>query len=260
MLKVLGLLTDDFEVYYELVQALKARNIPFLSLAHGDRIPPSVGVLVTTAAEAAGLEAKGVDLVVFTNPPDTIEQAAQRLAGKRWFSRVIIGIDPGEKPGIAVLGDGHVIRTLQVRVPEHAALEIERVLRTVAAESFIVRVGHGAPTYRDRILRALQEDPALDLRVEVVDETDSTPLSWGRAEERDTHAAEAIALARGVEAAEVVEIRPSEGELRDIQRKSRLASGGRVTIGRHLARQVAVGELTLDEAIIEQQMKRAAAE
>ncbi|MHB8584265.1 MAG: hypothetical protein ACYDDF_00295 [Thermoplasmatota archaeon] len=251
-MKVLGVLTEDFAVSYELVHLLKNRGLPFVTLAKGERIPPNVGVIVTTAAEASAIDAGVADVVVFSSARDTVEEATRILGGKRWFSRVVVGIDPGEKPGVAVLGDGHVVRSIQVRMPEQAAAEVAKARRAYSAESFIVRVGHGAPTYRDRILRALQ---GLDVRIELVDETASTPATWRRAEERDTQAAEAIALERGFAPPPVREIHPSDGELRDIQRKSRLASQGRVTIGRALARSVAVGELTLAEAIRRQQGK-----
>jgi hypothetical protein len=47
------------------------------------------------------------------------------------------------------------------------------------------------------------------------------------------------------------EIRPTEGELRDIQRQSRKKSNGRRTISSDVAYAVACGDLTLEEAIRE---------
>ena len=47
----------------------------------------------------------------------------------------------------------------------------------------------------------------------------------------------------------MTEIDPSEGELRDIQRISRNKSNGRVTIPTELARKVAKGEVTIEQAI-----------
>ena len=48
---------------------------------------------------------------------------------------------------------------------------------------------------------------------------------------------------------------PTDGELRDIQRKSRLASRGMFTIGRDLALGVALGEFTLEQALFLQREK-----
>ncbi|MDP6856210.1 MAG: hypothetical protein QGH13_01600, partial [Candidatus Thalassarchaeaceae archaeon] len=44
-------------------------------------------------------------------------------------------------------------------------------------------------------------------------------------------------------------VRPTNGEIRDIQRRSRKESGGRATIPSNLARAVAVGQLTINDAI-----------
>lgn len=48
------------------------------------------------------------------------------------------------------------------------------------------------------------------------------------------------------------DVRPSDGEIREIQRRSRIRSSGRITISKELARQVATGEKEMDEAIEEQ--------
>ena len=47
----------------------------------------------------------------------------------------------------------------------------------------------------------------------------------------------------------MVELQPTEGEVKELQRRSRIKSQGRVTISSDLARKVALGELTLAEAI-----------
>ena len=52
MLKVLGLLTEDFRLYHDLVAALKARDLPFVSLSFSRRIPDTVGAVLTSPAEA----------------------------------------------------------------------------------------------------------------------------------------------------------------------------------------------------------------
>src|SRR3989454_483683 len=119
---------------------------------------------------------------------------------------------------------------------------VRPAVRTFPAKDIRVRVGLGDPTNRDRILKALARDA---LRVEVVDEAGTTH----RTAQPDVDAAIDIAKSsgRGVEAP--VEIRPTPGEVREIQRRSRLDSGGVVTISSELAGAVARGDLTLEEAI-----------
>ena len=63
------------------------------------------------------------------------------------------------------------------------------------------------------------------------------------------HAATRIALQGGQKVIEHREITPTDGNLREIQRQSRIESSGRVTISSELAYLVAIGELTLEAAI-----------
>src|SRR5213594_3653822 len=53
MRKVLGILTEDFRLYHDLVAALKARDLPFTSLSFARRIPDAVGAVLTSPAEAS---------------------------------------------------------------------------------------------------------------------------------------------------------------------------------------------------------------
>ena len=245
-MKVLGIQTTDFSAYNDLVQALRARGVPFLTVAPGEHVPPHVGALITTATEVARVEHP--DVVVYSDPESTIAEAIRLLEGIRSVRRCVIGIDPGERPGVAVLADGHVVQLVHAASPEAVRPAVDAVLASVPAERFVVRVGNGAPTFRDRILNTLA---GLPLDIEIVDESNSTPANYHGNAERDTVAATSIALTPGVllAAGDVGPVRPTEGELRDIQRKSRLASEGKVTISRVLARRVALGRLTLDEAV-----------
>lgn len=251
-MQVLGIQTDDFAAYHDMVQLLRERGIDFISLAPGEPVPSRVGVLLTSAENAA--EATFPHIVVITHPEETLEAAQRTLAGYEHFRRCVIGIDPGERPGLAVLADGRVIRLIHASTPEAVRDNILHALDTVPADAFLVRIGDGAPTFRDRTLRALEE---LDLDIELVDETNTTPVRPRGLGRRDTAAATHIALSRGAPLVGRMPraVRPTEGELRDIQRKSRLVSDGRVTISRALARHVALGTLTLDEAVLQQQAK-----
>jgi len=49
---------------------------------------------------------------------------------------------------------------------------------------------------------------------------------------------------------------PTRGELRELKRRSRLASGGTVTISDRLAGRVLRGELSIDEAVARQRKKK----
>lgn len=255
-LKVLGLLTQNFAAYYELVKYLKEHDTPFLSLAFGEPVPGSVGVVVTTPEEAGRV---GFHEVVSYrgDARDCVDRALEVLKGRPQYATVVVGVDPGERPGIAVYGDGRLLRVEQVHLPELVVDEVARAMESISAEHFIVRIGHGAGTLRDRIINELlRADRTSRAAVEQVDETSTTPEVVRDHDTSDIAAAKAIALAQGHEVRRVRDIKPTEGEMRDLQRKSRIASQGAVTISRDLAREVARGSLTLDEAIARQRGER----
>ena len=53
----------------------------------------------------------------------------------------------------------------------------------------------------------------------------------------------------GIRVNNVRELKPTIGDLKEIQRQSRIHSSGDLTISTELARKVACGEITMDEAI-----------
>lgn len=246
MRKTLGVLTEDFRLYHDLVAALKARNVPFVSLSFARRVPESIGVVLTSAAEVPRIRFRNV--VAAEDVDEAIARALQMLKGKTEWRELLIGVDPGREPGVAFLGDGDVLDTRLAANPEAVRDQVRAALRTFPARQVRVRVGHGDPTNRNRILNSLAKE---GLRVEIVDEAGTTH----RTPQPDLDAAVDIARTPGVRVSPPFEIRPTPGEVREIQRRSRTQSGGQVTISSELANAVAVGEMTLDEAILRQRRR-----
>jgi len=240
--KVLGLLTGDFRLYHDLVTALKARDLPFRSLSFQEAVPADVGVVLTSPSEADRIRFHAV--VPVTDVGDAIAQALQIVRGHRQLRELVIGVDPGAEPGVALLGDGDLIDTRVAASPEAVALVVQAAMLAFPADRVRLRVGHGDPTNRNRIINALAP---LGLPVEIVDEKGTTPRVPSPTP--DTDAAVEIARGRGVRAARYYAVEPTPGELREIQRQSRLSSDGTVTISKTLARQVARGEISLEGAI-----------
>lgn len=244
--KVLGLLTEDFRLYHDLVAALKARGLDFVSLSFSRRIPEAVGAILTSPAEAARIRSSNV--VPVEDLDAAIARALQLLKGKSEWRELLIGVDPGHEPGVAVLGDGDVLDTYLASSPEAVRDQVRTALRTFPAKQVRVRVGHGDPTNRNRILNALAED---GLRVEIVDEAGTTH----RTPQPDLDAAVDIARTPGVRVQPPFEVRPTPGEVKEIQRRSRVQSGGQVTISSELADAVARGQVSLEGAIQRQRQR-----
>ncbi len=240
-MKIIGILTSDFRIYYELIRTLKMRDLPFASLSFDEPIPANIGVIITTKDEKERIEFPSV-VVAEKDMELTIDIATRTLKGKDRFKRLIIGIDPGKRPGLAVIGDGEILSTAQVSSPEKVESVVKRAIKSYPSEETVVRIGHGDTTHRNRIINSLSR---FDLKVEISDETRTTRIS----DSPDIDAAIDIALKSGVVAKKRYKVEPTEGELRDIQRRSRIESKGRVTISREDAKKVARGELSLKEAI-----------
>ncbi len=114
----------------------------------------------------------------------------------------------------------------------------------------LVRIGDGA-----RLQGAQTVNDFPDVAVELADETGTTPyLGAGARGIGDVLAAANIARLKG-ERVDSIEIDPTEGELQRIKNESRRRSAGGRTISEPLARRVAHGELTVDEALSEHETK-----
>jgi hypothetical protein len=247
--KIIGLLTRNFRIYYDLICALKEIDMPFHSLSFSERVPKNVGVVITTRNELKDIDFPKV-VVADIGIQFAIHMAKKLLSDRESFREVVIGIDPGRKPGVAVVGDGMVLHTAQAKSPEDVLEIAEIAVLMYPAETVRVRIGDGSPTERNRIINTLS---MLKLPVEIVDEKRTTNK---RSRSADTDAAVEIAFSHGVMAERTYAVTPTGGELRDIQRRSRLQSGGDVTISRNLAEKVASGRLTMDRAVEIQKKKR----
>jgi len=236
----IGLQTDDPRAYYCVIEALRERGLPFVLLEFSDPIPANVGVVITTEEEK---DRVAFDKVVADADPDVaISKALVMLSGDREVKELTIGIDPGTRPGFAAIGDGKVLRTCIAESPEGVRNLLDEMIRAHPNADVIVRIGHGDRTNRNRIFNTLWDDGH---KLEIVDERNTTK----RSQTPDEDAAVDIAITPGYKPRKRQDVEPCDGEIRNIQRLSRLESAGSVTVSRDLAKMVAKGELTMEDAI-----------
>lgn len=229
--------TTDFEVYHEVVEELRDRDVAFTTVEPGEPIPERAAVVITAGEDVDA----DVPVVVADaeRARKTVEEALVYVRGGE--GRTVVGVDPGERPGIAVLRGGMVVAAFQVPVERAAEVVTEEV---AGEDDAVVRIGDGARLAGARIIDDLD-----DVRVELVDEAGTTPfLGSGARGMGDVLAAANIALMAGEEI-EGRTIEPTEGEIQVIKSRSREASEQNRTITEELARRVARGELTLEEAL-----------
>jgi hypothetical protein len=238
-MKIIGLVTEDFRFFHQMVKLLKERHEPFVSLGFDDPVPENVGAIITTTAERGDVRFHNV--ISDDDPEIAFKAARSVLRGKR-FGKIVIGIDPGRRPGIAVVGDGRIIDTELVYCPEDVTETLVRMTWNLDFDVMVVRIGHGDPTNRNRIIHAVW--PLAD-EVEIVDESSTTKKTVTP----DIDAAIMIAFTSGERVISEPEVCPTPGEVRDIKRLSRIESKGRVTISTELASQVARGRISLAQAL-----------
>lgn len=240
-------MTDDFSVYHSIIEEARARKLNLLVLTLSQPIPASVGAVITTESESEAIDFSRENIIIADDRPQTTLDRAVSLLSGEGFKQIIIGIDPGKYPGMAVLGDNKTISVHHVSVGEVCPL-IKRIMHDYRDRKILVRIGHGARLIRSQLINGILD---LGLEVEMVDETGTTPhLGKGVHGQviSDIIAAINIAKMQGKSVGKQF-IEPSQGEVRVIQEHSREYSNGRSTIPRMLARAVAKGELTLDEAV-----------
>jgi len=262
---VIVVATADFEVYHGTVNELRERGVSFTTIEPGDDLPDKTRILLTApdddldtvfgadwdadpdsdaeSGDAGSAPIPDIEVVVAdpVDPRRAIDDALAILRGAG--GRTVIGVDPGDRPGIVVRVGDTVVAAFQVPLAD-----APDVIRREAAEASdpVVRIGAGA-----RLKGASIIDDLGDLTVELVDETGTTPyLGSGARGMGDVLAAANIARLPG-ERISQREIEPTSGEIETIKRRSREQSDGSRTIDESLARRVARGELTVEEALDE---------
>jgi hypothetical protein len=246
-MKTIGVFTKNFTLYYELLNLLKKRKIPYVSLNSFHNIPSKIGVILTSNNEIHDMK---LQKVIAADAYDTIDHAIdlaiQLLIGKELYSKLFIGIDPGEKPGIAVIGDDIILQKINVETPENVINIIKRIIKEYPSNETLIRIGHGSPIIRNRIINSLIP---LEIPIEIVDETKTNPQQQAKKYERDTKAAAAIALIRGGKVQRKLPLEPKKGEIKNLQEKSRKLTDGELSISEKTALKVLKGEIGLEEAI-----------
>jgi hypothetical protein len=202
-------------------------------------------VVITSDKEASAICFPNV--VIASDPEIAVSEAMRRLRNTGVPESVVIGIDPGDEPGIAVVANGIVEAVYRVPLRQASKI-VERIQQTYP--DILVRIGNGAHLTSTYLANTLMSH---GIAVEFVDENGTSPyLGKGTAgiAISDIVAAINIAYTQGTPAGHH-DVLPSKGEIRRIQERTRELSEGRTTISRNLAQRVARGEITISQALAE---------
>lgn len=249
---MIAIVTSSARFYHKAAEELKNRGLAFITLTVDEAIPPGVKVVLTTPEEEALIDFPRV--AASDDFSLAIEEADLIMKGFKEKNRIIIGIDPGKKPGVAVVADNRATDSFVAQSPRDIKNIINRILSLHQPREVVVRVGSGGGIYGMQILKHLGKIQGIT--VEIVDERSTSKNSEVSFHpHRDAGAALNIALKKGMPLESPVQASIKPGELKNIQKESRVVSRD-LTISKALARKVAKGELSLEEAVMKQRKRR----
>ena len=176
--------TLDGKAYFLLVTELKNRNIDFLSLVPGEPVPAEAKVVITTDREKPLISHDKI--LIYDNtaePSAVVSEALKILQGKEAYEQIVVGIDPGEVTGLAVVADGKVNQTKACLSVHEITNEVKAIIKNVdfSVTQVVVKIGNGVPLYRE-LLAELDAALSSEVVLEVVSEAGTDRLS-----RRDKH-------------------------------------------------------------------------
>ena len=146
--------TVSGKAYFLILNKLKERNIPFISLVPGENVPTEVKAVITTEKEKHRINHEKVLVYDGETEPDTIANEVKKiLRGKEVYEKIVIGIDPGEVFGLAVIADGKVNETGNCFSIQEALTKVSSVIQDVdfSSTAVSIKIGSGVPTYKEVI-------------------------------------------------------------------------------------------------------------
>jgi hypothetical protein len=163
--------TVQGKAYYCIVKALSEEDISFYSLIPGQTIPNRAKLVITTEQEKEKVAYPRV--LVFSGEESDLDvlvmEVKKYLLGKETYDHIVVGIDPGEVNGLAVLADGKLIEEANCTSSRELINVILRVLRSInfSVTGVTVKIGNGVPVYRE-LLQDFDEALPMQVNLEVV--------------------------------------------------------------------------------------------
>lgn len=127
-------------LYYNLTKSCREYNVDFVSIKPGDPIPPIIKAVIV------GVESK--DFVdhrqkIVAKPGFEESAVLQAISRTLKSKRMIIGIDPGLKTGIAVLVDRKSILSISSTNKYDLSEKIYKIVKWINPEKIDVKIGSG---------------------------------------------------------------------------------------------------------------------
>ena len=175
--------TVQGKAYFLIVNKLKERGIPFLSLVPGETVPTDIKVVITTEQEKHLIRHEKVLVYDGETAPDAAANEIRKiLQGKEAYEKIVIGVDPGEVFGLAVIADGKVNETGNSFSIQEALTKVSSVIKTVdlSSTAVTIKIGSGVPMYKE-LIEAFDQNLPSEVVLQVVSEAGTNrPLNHNK--------------------------------------------------------------------------------
>ncbi|MEM1515299.1 MAG: hypothetical protein QXH24_04530 [Candidatus Bathyarchaeia archaeon] len=194
--------TISGKAYYKIVNELKSRDTPFLNIVPGESVPSSIKVVITTEGEKHLINHQNILVYnVDEDPSNIVDKAIQLVSEKESYEEIVIGVDPGKIFGVAILGDGRILKreefSSMVKAIDFILTELNKLISKIRR----VRIGMGVPEVAEEVIHRLDSTLPKDVIVEMVNEegTSKSKESLTGRKLSNADSAVKIALKRGKE-------------------------------------------------------------
>jgi hypothetical protein len=140
VLRYLGIVVSDIKTSYGLIRELKRVGIPFVLLKEGEKVPAHVSATIVCGSKAGTGSLPQVSYD--GDPRRTVLRALSASMGRDKFGQVVVGIDPGESAGIAVIADGELVEAFAV-AGGRLWVSVWEILEAYDADEFTLKLGRG---------------------------------------------------------------------------------------------------------------------
>ncbi|MFW9906810.1 MAG: hypothetical protein ACFFFH_21070 [Candidatus Thorarchaeota archaeon] len=249
--------TDDMRYYHKLSKIFKASPLKVKFFALNQPIPNEKFDLIISPHKSVNQTS---DFPIFHLSFDQIHPSiVVRIIGiivrrkEPKFKLVIVGVDPGKQIGLAAICDGMTLAAETSRLNK-LTMKIEEYLVLFPSERMVIRVGDQPSSVSKVVFNKLFTTFGNmdNIKLEIVQEAYSSPKKTAITTpfSSDETAAITIAHRPGKSKNHLVRTSIPLGRIKEIQKWSRNLSNNRITLDTELAQSVALGKISLEEAIL----------
>lgn len=248
--------TDDMRYYHKLSKIFEGSPLKVTFFACNQRIPYQKFDLIISPHESINhiTDSQIFQLHIEQIHPSLVTKIIGIIARKKEpkFKLLIVGVDPGKQIGLAAICDGMILAAETSRLVQ-LARKIEEYLVLFPSERVVIRVGDQPTSISNVVFNKLFTTfgNVDNIKLEIVQEAYTSPkkiaptTTFGS----DETAAITIAHRPGKTKNHPVRSLIPIGRIKEIQKWSRNLSNNRITLDTELAQSVALGEISLEEAI-----------